>query len=145
MILLYVALSVIAGAMLPLQAAINARLARVVGGPIWAAAVSGLVLTIGLGALASVATRAGARTTALGTLPWWAWTGGLCGAVVLSATTAIAPRLGTASMIALVMTGQVLSSLALDNFGLLGLETQSLSRKRVVAAALLIGGAALMM
>jgi bacterial/archaeal transporter family-2 protein len=145
MILLYVALSVIAGAMLPLQAAINARLARVVGGPIWAAAVSGLVLTIGLAALASVATRAGARTTALGTLPWWAWTGGLCGAVVLSATTAIAPRLGTASMIALVMTGQVLSSLALDNFGLLGLETHSLSLKRVVAAALLIGGAALMM
>lgn len=145
MILLYVALSVIAGAMLPLQAAINARLARVVGGPIWAAAVSGLVLTIGLGALASVATRAGARTTALGTLPWWAWTGGLCGAVVLSATTAIAPRLGTASMIALIMTGQVLSSLALDNFGLLGLETHSLSLKRIVAAALLIGGAALMM
>jgi bacterial/archaeal transporter family-2 protein len=65
--------------------------------------------------------------------------------VVLSATTAIAPRLGTASMIALVVTGQVLSSLALDIFGLLGLETQSLSLKRVVAAALLIGGAALMM
>jgi uncharacterized membrane protein YdcZ (DUF606 family) len=47
-------------------------------------------------------------------------------------------------MITLVMTGQILSSLALDNFGLLGLETQPLSLKRIVAAALLIGGAALM-
>jgi bacterial/archaeal transporter family-2 protein len=144
MIFFYLALSVIAGAMLPLQAAINARLARVVGGPIWAAAISGLVLTIVLAAVASVATRAGPRTSALGTLPWWAWTGGFCGAVVLSATTVVAPRLGTASMIALVMTGQVLSSIALDSFGLLGLAMQPLSFKRVVAAALLIAGAALM-
>lgn len=61
---------------------------------------------------------------------------------VLSATTAVAPRFGTASMIALVITGQVLSSLALDNFGLLGSAVQPLNFERVVAAALLIAGAA---
>lgn len=144
MAVFYSALAVVAGVMLPLQAAINARLARVVGGPVWAAAVSGLVLTIVLAAVASAATRPGPRTSGLDALPWWAWTGGLCGAIVLSATTAIAPRLGTASMIALVMTGQVLSSLVLDNFGLLGLSAEPLSLKRLAAAALLIGGAALM-
>jgi len=47
-------------------------------------------------------------------------------------------------MIALVMTGQVLSSLVLDNFGLLGLPSEPLSLKRLTAAALLMGGAALM-
>ncbi len=142
--LFYAALAVVAGVMLPLQAAINARLARTVGGAVWAATVSGLVVTIVLAAVASAATRAGPRTSGLDALPWWAWTGGLCGAVVLSATTAIAPRLGTASMIALVMTGQVLSSLVLDNFGLLGLPAEPLSLKRLAAAALLMGGAALM-
>src|SRR5690349_3463901 len=41
MIWAYVAFAAAAGAMLPLQAGINARLAHLVGSPLWAAAVSG--------------------------------------------------------------------------------------------------------
>ena len=140
----YLALAVLAGAMLPVQAAVNARLARVVGGPVWAAAVSGLVLTLVLAVVASAASRGGPRISGLDALPWWAWIGGFCGAILLSATTAIAPRLGAGSMIALVMTGQVLGSLALDNFGLLGLATEPLSIRRSIAGALLVIGAILM-
>jgi transporter family-2 protein len=144
MVVFYLALAVIAGVMLPTQAAINARLARTLGGPVWAAAVSGVVLTIVLAVIASAASRGGPRVGALGALPWWAWTGGLCGALVLSATTAVTPRLGAGSMIALVMIGQVVGSLVLDNFGLLGLETQPLSVKRSIAGVLLIIAATLM-
>ncbi len=127
-----------------MQAAINARLARALGGPVWGAAISGLVLTIVLAVVASAAGRGGPRISGLGALPWWEWTGGFCGAILLSATTATAPRLGAGSMIALIMTGQVLCSVALDNFGLLGPEVQPLSVKRSIAAALLVIGAALM-
>ena len=144
MAVFYVMLAVLAGTMLPLQAAINARLARVVGSPVWAAAISGLVLTAALALLALAMVRALPRTTGIDSLPWWAWTGGLCGAVVLSATTTIAPRLGTASMIALVMFGQVVCSLALDHFGMFGLTQQPITGKRFAAAALLLSGAALM-
>ena len=140
----YVTLAVAAGAMLPLQAAINTRLARLVGSPLWAAGISGLVLTAALALLAGVALRAGPRIEGLGGAPWWVWTGGLCGAVVLSATTATAPRLGTAGMIALVMAGQVLCSLLLDHYGVLGLPILPVSAKRLAAAALLLAGAALM-
>lgn len=138
------ALAVVAGAMLPLQAAINARLARQVGSPVWAACLSGLVLTIALAAVGLALTRAGPRLAGAASLPGWAWTGGLCGAVVLSATTAIAPRLGTATMMALVMAGQVVFSLALDRFGLFGLPPHPLTATRGLAALLVIGGAALM-
>jgi bacterial/archaeal transporter family-2 protein len=140
----YVALAVAAGAMLPLQAAINARLARLVGSPLWAAGISGAVLTLALVLVAIPVLRAGPRIEGLGGTPWWAWTGGLCGAMVLSATTATAPRLGTASMIALIMAGQVLCSLLLDHYGLLGLAIQPVTAKRAVAAAFLLAGAALM-
>lgn len=140
----FVTLAVAAGAMLPLQAAINARLARLVGSPLWAAGISGLVLTAVLALAAGAALRAGPRTEGLGGAPWWVWTGGLCGAVVLSATTATAPRLGTAGMIALVMAGQVLCSLLLDHYGVLGLPVLPVSAKRLAAAALLLAGAALM-
>ena len=47
-------------------------------------------------------------------------------------------------MMALVMAGQVVCSLALDNWGLLGLDVQPASGRRLFAAALLLVGAALM-
>ena len=140
----YLGLAVLAGGMLPVQAAVNARLARVVGGPVWAAAVSGLILTLVLAVVAGAATRGGPRISGLDALPWWAWIGGFCGALLLWATTASAPRLGAGSMIALVMIGQVLGSLALDNFGLLGSAAQPLSIRRSIAGALLVIGAILM-
>lgn len=135
--------ALVAGAMLPLQAALNARLGRLLGSPIWAAAFSGAVLTlalvlVGLAVLRSLPNVAGAAM-----LPWWAWTGGFCGAFVLTATTAVAPRLGTAAMIALVVAGQVVCSLALDRFGLFGLASYPLTPRRLAAAALLVAGAAL--
>jgi transporter family-2 protein len=130
--------------MLPLQAATNARLADSLGGPVWAAALSGLVLTIVLALVASTASRGGPRLDGLDALPWWAWIGGFCGAVLLSVSTALTPVLGTEQMIALVMTGQVLGSIALDNFGLVGLAPQPLNLKHAIAGGLLIIGAALM-
>ena len=135
--------ALIAGAMLPLQATLNARLGRLLGSPIWAAAVSGAVLTlalilVGLLVLRFLPTFAGAAT-----LPWWAWTGGLCGAFVLTATTAVAPRLGAAAMVALVVAGQVVCSLLLDHFGLFGLASHPLTPRRFAAAVLLIAGATL--
>jgi transporter family-2 protein len=137
-------LAILAGAMLPTQAAINARLARALGSPIWSAAVSGLILTLALVVVGLVAVRAGPRTTELGSLPWWAWLGGLCGTMVLGATTAVAPRLGAGTMIAMVVAGQILCAVALDHFGLLGLETQTLSLKRLAAVILVMAGASLM-
>ena len=55
-----------AGAMPPLQAAMNARLARLVGSPLWAAGIPGLVLTAVLALLAGAAPRAGPRVEGLG-------------------------------------------------------------------------------
>ena len=140
----YFVLALFAGAMLPLQAATNARLAGAVGGPVWAAALSGLVLTIVLTLVASATNHGGPRLDGLGALPWWAWIGGFCGAVLLSVSTALTPRLGAEQMIALLMTGQVLGSIALDNFGLVGLAPQPLNVKHAIAGGLLITGAALM-
>lgn len=139
-----VLLALAAGAMLPLQAAINARLARLLGSSVWAAAVSGAVLTAVLVAIGLLAVRALPRTAGVATLPWWAWTGGLCGCFVLTATTAVAPRLGAATMIALVVAGQVLCALAIDHFGLLGLAVHPLTARRLAAGLLLLGGVLLM-
>ena len=103
-----------------------------------------MVLTVALAVVAAALTRAGPRTAALSNLPWWAWVGGLCGAVTLSATTVVAPRLGTGGMIALVLAGEVVCSLVLDQWGMLGVTAQPAGGKRLIAAGLLLAGAALM-
>ena len=130
--------------MLPLQATMNARLARTLGSPIWAGAVSGLVLTIVLAMVAWVASRGAPRSVDLGSLPWWAWTGGFGGALLLAATTSLTPRLGVGTTIALVIAGQVICSLIMDGFGLFGLERHPINLQRVLAAVLVLAGAALM-
>ena len=136
-------LALLAGAMLPVQAAVNARLGRTLGSPVWAAAVSGAVMTIVLVAIGIVAVRSMPRTVGLLTVPWWAWTGGLCGALVLAATAAVAPRLGAGTMIAMVVVGQVLCSIALDQFGALGLAGHPIDLRRGVASVLIVVGALL--
>ncbi|WP_029685425.1 DMT family transporter [Tatumella saanichensis] len=136
--------AIAAGVMLPLQAAMNATLAKALGSPIRAAAVSGCVVTLVLTLMALVSGRTLIRSETLSSLPWWAWCGGICGAVVLCATTAVTPRLGSAAMIALVIAGQVLASLALDQFSLFGLVQHSLDLRRGIAALLLILAAWLM-
>jgi transporter family-2 protein len=135
--------ALVAGAMLPLQAVINARLGRALGSSIWAASVSGAVTTIALVVLGFAVTRALPRTAGVAELPWWAWTGGLCGVLALAGMTATAPRLGAAAMIALVVTGQVVFSLLLDRFGLFGLVAHPLTPQRMLAAGLLLTGAIL--
>ena len=144
MLALYLITAVLAGGMLPLQSAINARLAGAVGGPVWAAAVSGVILTVVLILIASGTSRGGPRLNGLAVLPWWVWTGGLCGAALLSVSTALVRPLGAEQMIALIMTGQVLASIALDYFGVAGLAPQPLNARHSIAAALLIAGATLM-
>ena len=135
-------IAAVAGSMLPLQAAIDARLARAVGSPIWAGAISGLVLTVAL--VAAVASRGWPRDASFAGLPWWAWTGGLAGGILLTATAALAPRLDTGTLIALVIAGQIVCSLVLDTFGLLGLQVQPLNLKRRAAALLILAGAVLL-
>lgn len=144
MVIIYILVAIAAGSMLPMQGAMNARLAQALGSPIWAAAFSGFVLTVALTLIAWVTFRGGPRTTGLASLPWWAWAGGFGGALLLAATASLTPRLGAASLVSLIIAGQILCSAAMDKLGLLGLEPHPLSAKRAIAVVLLLTGAALM-
>lgn len=105
------------GALLPLQALINARLGQLTLGPLFASLASFAVGTLALLLLWLASPRpAGASWTLP---PWWAWTGGLVGAAFVFAATVLVPRLGAASLICLVVAGQLAGSLVLDHFGVL--------------------------
>lgn len=62
-----------AGTMLPLQAVLNARLARPLESPVWAAAISGVITTLTLFAIGFGMSRGLPRSVGGTDLPPWAW------------------------------------------------------------------------
>ncbi len=74
---------------------------------------------------------------------WLSWTGGIFGAIYIAASIFLLPRLGAATVIALIVTGQMIGSLAFDHFGLLGVPVHSLTAFKLVGAGLLVAGVVL--
>lgn len=132
-----------AGAMLPMQAGINAGLARGWGHPLWAAAVS-----FGVGTLVLLGAALGTRLAIpnwqqLSDIPAWSWSGGVLGAFYVTVMVTFAPKLGAATLLALVVAGQMLASALLDHFGALGFPQQAISPVRLLGIVLLFLGVVL--
>jgi len=136
----FLLLALAAGVLLPVQAGLNAQLRSALGSPIAAALVSFLVGTAGLATIALLLRtplpvgRAWAATSP------WQWSGGLIGAVYVLAAIVLAPRLGAATLIAAVVAGQMITSLVLDQYGLVGFPVHSMTLVRLLGAALVIAG-----
>ena len=143
MTIVYLLFALVAGAMIPVQAGVNAELARFVESPIRASFVSFVVGTIAL-LLVSIAIAkplpAGSR---LGEAPWWVWIGGLLGAFYVAGSIVTAPKLGAATLIAAVVAGQILSSLMVDQFGWVGFHRHPASAGRLAGLVLVFAGVAL--
>lgn len=130
------------GAMISLQGPLNATLSRAVGSPVNAALISFLVGTGGLAVVASVQ-RIGPDGALLRALPWWAWVGGLCGAVFVTAAAYAAPRIGVASMLTLAVASQLIMAVVLDQAGAFGVPQRDISGGRIAGVVLVIVGALL--
>ena len=138
--LLLVCLALLVGIVLPVQAGINAQLRIGVGHPMLAAFISfavGTVALLGLNIVMRVPFPSG---DAAARMPWWYWCGGLLGAAYIYLAVILAPRLGAATLVAVIVAGQMVASLVLDQFGLVGYPQQSLTPTRFVGALLVIGG-----
>ena len=144
MILLFLLMAFAIGLVIPLQSAINSSLRDALGsGSLLAALVSFAVGTLFLAALGAATGQPFGTLTGLPRLAWWQWLGGALGAFFVFGSTLLAPRIGLAAMISLIVAGQVVSSLAFDHFGLLGLPTRPVSWIRLAGAFLLLAGAVL--
>ena len=127
-----------AGATLPVQTGVNSTLRGTVGHPLWATLVSFCVGALTVGVLLLIL-----RVPAPVELPpiGWKWLGGSLGVIYVCLSLVLAPRLGSASLVATVIAGQLVAALVLDHFGWLGFAQHLISFPRVVGAVLLGIGA----
>lgn len=137
--LVFVAMALLVGALMPTQAGINALLTKHWAG---AAALAALVsFAVGTAALAAYCLAARAYPPgALAATRWWFWTGGFLGAVIVGFSVFLAPRLGAATLMALTVAGMMGASMVLDHFGWLGFTVRQAGLPRLAGAALIVAG-----
>src|SRR5512141_1468797 len=137
---LYILLALLAGTMMPTQAAVNNKMAMIVDSPVIAAFISFVVGTVAL-LLYLILTGAPLGTiTSAKNAPAIAWVGGLMGAFFVAAAVTLVPRLGVALTFSLIIAGQMLVTLVLDHFGFLGVPVKEISLARVAGILLITGG-----
>jgi len=141
--LIFMLFAVAAGAVLPFQAALNVKMGKAVGEPVYAAFISFLVGAIGLFFyLLAIRTELSALSEAK-TLNWSVWTAGLMGAFYVACVIVLSPKLGVALTFGLVVMGQLSISLLIDHFGMLGIPVHTISWQRIVGVLLIVGGVVL--
>lgn len=141
----YVLLPLLGGALIAAQAPVNARLRLTLASPLGSALVSFLIGSLAL-LLAVVAVNEGrAVVGGLGGGPWWAYVGGVFGAVFVVATLMAAPRIGVTATFVAVIAGQVAAAALIDRFGWLGQQAIPLRPERVIALILLVASLVLLL
>jgi len=133
-------MALMAGAVLPFQAASNANMGRALGHPLWGALVS-----LGVSTLVILPTLLLIRAPSpnIGQAiqgPWWLWIGGLLGAIYVGAAATLTPRLGAGGFLACVVAGQMVAALLVDHFGLMGLTPKPVNLARIAGVLLILGG-----
>jgi transporter family-2 protein len=131
-----------AGCLVGMQAPINSRLGKSVGS-IQAASFSFLVGTVALVLIAAIVHGGLGNLAHVGQAPWWAWVGGLLGAVYVTVALVAVRTLGASGLSAAVIAGQLGIAVVIDRFGLLGVARQPVNASRVVGLVLLGLGVAL--
>lgn len=139
----WIILATLAGWIAPLQIGVNSALSERLQHPLQAAWVSffgGFLLL----SLLLVTTRLGwGPLTQPGWLlaqPWWVYTGGVLGTLFVTSSILVAPRLGATVFIILVVFGQMISSVALDQVGAFGYPAIAFTWQRGAGLLLILLG-----
>ncbi|CAK7018554.1 MAG: hypothetical protein DELT_02343 [Desulfovibrio sp.] len=131
--ILFVFMAILAGATMPVQSGINAQLQHQ-----WAqSSILAATISFAVGTLALIVVMLAMRVPLpplSGKTAFWHWTGGLLGAYFVTVMVFLAPRLGAATLVGLILAGQIGIGLILDHYGLIGYAHKSITWQRILGA-----------
>lgn len=138
---LLVLFAVIAGVSNPIQSGSNSEFLKATGAPV----VAGLfIYAVGAACLLACAPFVGLPVrSAVGKAAgvwWWPVIGGVCNVAFLLVSLLVTKKLGSATFTTIVVITAVVTSVALDHFGLLGFEVRHASPFRLLGCALAVAG-----
>jgi transporter family-2 protein len=140
MIWLNILIAIAAGAANPFQSGTNAQLNKQLQHPLWAGVV---VYATGLAGLLLVqlfVREAFPSLSQASGVSRWAWLGGLISIASTMAGLLLAQKMGSGIFTGVSLTAGLLTSVALDHFGLVGFKQHTASPARMAGCALMVAG-----
>ncbi len=132
------AFAVVGGAAIVFQAAVNADLRAALNSASWAALVSYTGGAVAMVVFVVLSRSSWPLAADLAKTSWLSWTGGLFGAVYVVAAILLLPKLGATTLLALFVAGQMVMSVVLDHYGILGVPQHAIDLPRLVGCGLLV-------
>ena len=136
MSVLLIVIAALAGIAVALQGQFMGAMDRSAG------TTANIFLTYGVGALiaAAIWLAQGGRLEGVRRIPWYAWSGGALGLVIVGGVGYTAPRLGLSRTLVIAVGAQLLMSLIIDHFGLFAAAQRSVDAPRAIGFALTVAG-----
>lgn len=137
--IIYGGVMLMAGIGIPIMAALNGNLGHRLQSPIIAASALfflGLVITLSVLMLSEQAPS----WSALISVPWYFYGGGIFVVFYILSITWVAPRFGISNAVSFVLLGQLIAMTAIDHFGILGAQQLRISTERIVGLILMAFG-----
>lgn len=136
-------LAVVMGAAISLYIPMISRSSQIMGSPFMGnvpffavALITSIVISLGAG-------QRPADYARMADVPAWMFVAGVVSALMIIGSSYLIPRIGTGAFFVLMVSGQILLGLVINQFGLLGVPVQPANLMKLGGAALVIGGAAM--
>ncbi len=131
------AIALVAGFAITLQAQFMGLIDKTLG------TKESIVITYGSGglvAILSVVAIGRLNLRPIGSLPWYAYTTGLLGLVIVGAIGYVVPRMGAARGLTLIVASQFLLAALIDQIGLFAAVPRPLDLPRLLGLAVMLAG-----
>jgi transporter family-2 protein len=128
-------IAVIAGIAVALQGQAMGAMNRSVGTP------STILATYGSGALIALLIWFFRRSqTSTETIPWYSWTAGVLGLLIVGGIGYAAPRIGLTRTLIITVAAQLVAAMLLEHFGIWGATVRAIDAGKLAGVALTIVG-----
>ena len=141
--ILFMLVALLAGSSFVFQQAVNSNLRIEIGSAWWAGFFSYLGGTLVMLVIVILMREPLLSPNLIYRSSWWSWSGGLFGAIYIGISILLLPRLGVFTVVALIVIGQLVTSLVFDHFAILNVPLQPVSIMRIIGAVFLFIGAIL--
>ncbi len=133
-------LIIIAGVLQAAGNSMNGALRHGMTNPYLAATVSFALVVFVFAALFAIRPLPAPSAAALASMPWWAPLGGITGAVAVFMGLLFVDRIGAGPFNGMTISANIIASLLIDRFGLLGMPVHALTAGRLAGGALMVAG-----
>ncbi len=138
--IVFIILALGAGMIIPFQSAMNAQLGKALQSPYYSA-LTVFIVAVAAMSIYILASRYSIPSSAqFAAAPKWSYLGGILGGAYILLIVICAPKLGIGNVTVMVLLGQILLSVVIDQFGLLNAAVHTINWQRMAGVVLMIAG-----